>query len=99
MEKYNCPNILFSSSATVYKPGESVGEETEFCPCNPYGETKVTVEYMLRSLAKTGNYRIISLRYFNPVGGTSDGQLGECPGDFPNNLFPFIEQVVVGKRP
>jgi UDP-glucose 4-epimerase len=71
MKSFNCFNLIFSSSATVYQPGEYVNEEVPFSPSNPYGETKIAVEYMLRSLAKSSKeWRLITLRYFNPVGAT-----------------------------
>ncbi|CAD8046424.1 unnamed protein product [Paramecium primaurelia] len=93
-EEYKCQNFLFSSSATVYAPGEFVDEEAPFKPSNPYGETKVTIEYLIKSLSKKGG-RYLCLRYFNPVGATKDGKLGEMPNK-PNNLFPYIEQVAIG---
>lgn len=66
---------------------------------NPYGESKVSVEYLLGSLGKAHpDWRIISLRYFNPAGGHESGLLGDEPYDYPNNLFPFIQDVLIGKR-
>jgi UDP-glucose 4-epimerase len=55
MEEFGCFNLIFSSSATVYKPGEYVGEEESFQPSNPYGETKIAVEYLIRSMARSSN--------------------------------------------
>lgn len=90
MEEFKTPNIIFSSSATVYKPGEYLAEETIITPSNPYGETKIAIEYLIRSVQKANGGRAISLRYFNPVGALN-GVLGDSPTVFPNNLFPFIE--------
>ena len=91
MEDYEAPNFIFSSSATVYKAGAYVNEEEVFLPSNPYGETKITIEYLIRSVQKANKTRTISLRYFNPVGASKDGLLGDSPSVYPNNLFPFIE--------
>lgn len=99
MNEFECKDIIFSSSATVYSPGAYVDEDTPLQPSNPYGETKIAVEYMIRSFQRAHGGRVISLRYFNPVGGTKNGKLGDSPSVFPNNLFPFIEQVAVGNRP
>lgn len=99
MEDFNAKNFIFSSSATVYKAGSYVHEEEVFLPSNPYGETKITIEYLIRSVQKANQGRTISLRYFNPVGSSRDGLLGDSPTVFPNNLFPFIENVAIGKRP
>jgi UDP-glucose 4-epimerase len=99
MEEYKAPNLIFSSSATVYSPGTYLDEETVFKPSNPYGETKIAIEYLIKSVNRANGGRTISLRYFNPVGSSKDGLLGDSPSVFPNNLFPFIEQVAVGGRP
>ena len=90
-QDYKCDNFLYSSSATVYRAGANVDEETEFSPSNPYGETKIATEYLLRSIWKAHGGRIVSLRYFNPVGAMQNGLLGDSPSVFPNNLFPYIE--------
>jgi len=101
MDKYKCYNIVFSSSATVYKskPGELLNEK-DFClPANPYGNTKLTIEKILNDLFNSNplNWRIASLRYFNPVGAHESGLIGEDPLRRPNNLFPQITQVAIGK--
>ena len=101
MEKYNCRNIVFSSSATVYKTNISkpVGENDPCQPVNPYGNTKLAIEKFLNDLYKSqpNNWRIASLRYFNPVGAHESGLLGEDPLNRPNNLYPRITRVAIGK--
>lgn len=91
MEEFKTPNFIFSSSATVYKAGAYLNEEEAFSPSNPYGETKIAIEYLMRSVQRANGGRSISLRYFNPVGSSKDGLLGDSPSVYPNNLFPFIE--------
>lgn len=93
--------FVFSSSATVY--GEMnpnpVGESAALAPANPYGRTKLFIEEILRDLARAdASWKIANLRYFNPVGAHPSGRIGEDPLGVPNNLFPFIAQVAVGKR-
>lgn len=93
--------IVFSSSATVY--GEQnqnpVDENGKTGPTNPYGRTKFFIEDMLKDLARADpRWRVVNLRYFNPVGAHPSGRIGEDPNGIPNNLFPFIAQVAVGKR-
>lgn len=100
MSEFNVKNIVFSSSATVYGDPESLPlVETAKRSCtNPYGQSKLTIEYMLEDLAVSdNNWKIISLRYFNPVGAHSSGLIGEDPNGIPNNLMPYISQVAVGK--
>jgi UDP-glucose 4-epimerase len=68
-------------------------------PINPYGYTKAAVEQMLRDVAASEpGWRMACLRYFNPVGAHPSGRIGEDPNGIPNNLFPFISQVAVGRR-
>lgn len=100
MQKYEVKNFVFSSSATVYGNPETLPIiETSKRSCtNPYGQSKLTVEYILEDLAKSDpSWNIISLRYFNPVGAHKSGQIGEDPNEIPNNLMPYISQVAVGK--
>ncbi len=101
MEKYNCKNIVFSSSATVYKTNPSkLLEESDIChPVNPYGNTKLTIEKILNDIyiSQPNKWRIACLRYFNPVGAHQSGLLGEDPLERPNNLYPRITRVAIGK--
>ena len=101
MEKHDCKNIVFSSSATVYGNPERVPifEEDKLGPTtNPYGETKLRIEYLLKDVAKNNkSWNIVLLRYFNPIGAHKSGLIGEDPQGIPNNLMPYITQVAVGK--
>ena len=101
MRDNDCYNIVFSSSATVYKPklNTIIDENSEVGPINPYGRTKLVNEQILSDtfLSDPNKWRISVLRYFNPVGAHSSGFLGELPIGMPNNLFPIIMKVAVGK--
>ncbi len=101
MEKIKCNNIVFSSSATVY--GElnppPVDESGKIGPTNPYGFSKLFNEQILADYAAANQgFQVINLRYFNPVGAHPSGLIGEDPKGIPNNLFPYIAQVAVGRR-
>ena len=100
MKEYNVNNFVFSSSATVYGDPETlpINEASPRSCTNPYGQSKLAVEHILEDLAVSDDkWNLISLRYFNPVGAHSSGQIGEDPNDIPNNLMPYISQVAVGK--
>jgi len=100
MNEYDVKCIVFSSSATVYGDPHTVPIKEDFplYPTNPYGRTKLIIEQILKDLFVADNsWNIILLRYFNPVGAHSSGDIGEDPNGIPNNLFPFISQVAVGK--
>jgi len=95
-------NFVFSSSCTVYGQPD-VLPVTEAAPVkkaeSPYGNTKQIAEEILSETAAAfGNYRIISLRYFNPVGAHESALIGELPLGIPQNLVPFITQSAIGKR-
>jgi len=93
--------IVFSSSATIYGDHNAspVTEAGRTGATNPYGRTKLFIEEILRDVAATDpRWRVINLRYFNPVGAHASGQIGEDPNGPPNNLFPYIAQVAVGRR-
>lgn len=101
MERAGVRSLVFSSSATVY--GDStVMPLTEGAPrgaTNPYGRSKLFVEYILEDLcASDPRWGVTSLRYFNPVGAHESGDIGENPLGVPNNLMPFVAQVAVGLR-
>lgn len=100
MEKFGCNNIVFSSSATVYKPCEEPIDEGKPTGCsNPYGWTKYMIEQILQDAAVARKTLKVSLlRYFNPVGAHPSGRIGESPSQIPNNLMPFVQQVAVGRR-
>lgn len=93
--------LVFSSSATVYGAAAEVPitENSARSATNPYGQSKLMIEYILQDLAAAdAEWRITLLRYFNPVGAHPSGLIGEDPNGIPNNLMPFISQVAVGKR-
>jgi UDP-glucose 4-epimerase len=101
MQSRGCRTMVFSSSATLYGLPEEIPipETAPIRPINPYGHTKAAVEQMLADLAASEpDWRIANLRYFNPVGAHPSGCIGEDPQGVPNNLFPFITQVAVGRR-
>ncbi|KAJ4712981.1 UDP-glucose 4-epimerase [Melia azedarach] len=102
MAKYNCKKLVFSSSATVYGQPEKVPcvEDFQLNAMNPYGRTKLWCEQMASDIHKSDpGWKIILLRYFNPVGAHESGRLGEDPKGIPNNLMPYIQQVAVGRFP
>lgn len=101
MAKYNVKTIVFSSSATVYGNPETVPirEDAKVGgTTNPYGETKVMIERILRDIYNADNeWNISVLRYFNPIGAHESGLIGEDPKGIPNNLLPYVSQVATGK--
>lgn len=102
MKEYGRPNILFSSSATVYGDAEHlpVTESTPRQPAtSPYGNTKQIAEDILRDCCRAYEHiRGIALRYFNPIGAHPSSLIGELPRGVPNNLVPFITQTAAGIR-
>ncbi|MBM7560136.1 UDP-glucose 4-epimerase GalE [Marinitoga litoralis] len=101
MQDKKVKKIVFSSSATVYGNPEKVPitEDAPLSATNPYGRTKLFIEYILKDLYVSDNeWSIALLRYFNPIGAHESGRIGEDPNGIPNNLMPYITQVAVGKR-
>jgi len=101
MAEAGVKNLVFSSSATVYGVPEKLPlrEDSPLGATNPYGRSKLFIEEMLRDLyGADPSWRIALLRYFNPIGAHPSGRIGEDPRGIPNNLFPFITQVAVGRR-
>ena len=99
--KYGAKRIVFSSSATVYgKPASvPITEDFPLSTTNPYGETKLMIERILKDLHASDNEWSVSiLRYFNPIGAHKSGLIGEDPKGIPNNLLPYVAQVATGKR-
>ena len=96
MQKVGVKRIIFSSSATVY--GEPrylpIDENHPLNPTNPYGRTKMMIERILKDIYNSNDgWRVGILRYFNPIGAHSSGEIGEDPNGIPNNLMPYITQV------
>lgn len=103
MEKYECYNLLFSSSGTVYGTSKSPLKETSEIGhgiANPYGQSKYMTEVMLKDLCKSNSkWNITSLRYFNPIGSHPSGHIGELPSSASSNIMPIILNVINNKQP
>jgi len=101
MKEVGCKKIVFSSSATVYGDPHTtpIKEDFPLSATNPYGRTKLFIEEILRDVnVSDESFKVVLLRYFNPVGAHKSGTIGEDPNGIPNNLMPFISQTAVGKR-
>jgi len=101
MRDADVKRLIFSSSATVYGVPERmpISEGAPLSATNPYGRTKLHIEEMLRDIVRSdAAWRVVALRYFNPVGAHKSGLIGESPTGIPNNLMPYISQVAVGQR-
>lgn len=103
MEEADVKNIIFSSSATVYGDPASTPITEDFpkgsCT-NPYGWSKSFMEQIMTDLNTADpEFKVVLLRYFNPIGAHKSGLIGEDPQGIPNNLLPYISQVAVGKLP
>tara|TARA_B100000212_G_scaffold339336_1_gene317621 strand:+ start:3018 stop:4055 length:1038 start_codon:yes stop_codon:yes gene_type:complete len=103
MNEFDCKNIVFSSSASVYGNSQSkkkFNEESIPNPLNPYGETKFIIENLLEKLhsSSPNEWRIAILRYFNPIGAHPSGLLGEFPTNQSNNIIPAINKVAAGEK-
>lgn len=102
MKQFDVKKLVFSSSATVYGDPEMLPlvESARKSATNPYGQTKLMIEQILEDVSQTSEgWNVTSLRYFNPIGAHESGLIGEDPNDIPNNLFPYISQVAIGKLP
>ncbi len=101
MSSANIKKLVFSSSATVYGDPQylPIDEDHPLKATNPYGRCKLHIEEILSDVARSDkDWRIICLRYFNPVGAHESGLIGENPRGMPNNLMPFVMQVAAGKQ-
>lgn len=102
MNEYNCKKLVFSSSATVYGKPDTlpIKEDSKLYTTNPYGTTKLMIENILKDLYHSdNNWSIAILRYFNPVGASKTGLIGEDPNGIPNNLMPYIVNVATKEYP
>lgn len=100
MKQHDVKRIIFSSSATVYKPGSPmpVDESAPLGCTNPYGWTKFMCEQILRDTCVADkDFSCVLLRYFNPIGAHESGRIGEDPAGIPNNLVPYITQTALGR--
>ncbi len=102
MKEFSVKKLVFSSSATVYGNPDSLPilEDFPLSATNPYGQTKLMIETILKDVYKADNSLDITiLRYFNPIGAHESGLLGEDPNGIPNNLMPYIVKVATNKLP
>ena len=95
----NVDKIVFSSTAATYGEPENIPilESDRTCPTNPYGETKLAMEKMMKWSANAYQLRYVSLRYFNACGAHKSGKLGEAHNP-ESHLIPLVLQVPNGKR-
>lgn len=106
LDEYDCHSFVFSSSATVYgcrNPMPLTEDATVIGTdiTNPYGKSKYMIEEILKDFyqaKKDTDWRIVILRYFNPVGAHPSGKIGEDPNGIPRNIMPYICQVAIGRR-
>ena len=101
MQRHGVRRLVFSSSATVYGQPDRlpITEDAALRATNPYGQTKLLGEEILRELERCdARWHVAYLRYFNPVGAHESGLIGEDPRGTPNNLMPYVAQVAAGKR-
>lgn len=102
LSKYNAKRIVFSSSATVYGMPKTVPIKEDFplSTTNPYGETKLMIERILKDVwVSDPEWSVSVLRYFNPIGAHKSGMIGENPKGIPNNLLPYVAKVAAGQLP
>jgi UDP-glucose 4-epimerase len=102
MNDAGAKNLIFSSSATVYRSDNPVPyiEDYPLGATNPYGWTKVMIEQILRDVSTADpEWAVVLLRYFNPIGAHPSGLIGEDPSGIPNNLMPYISKVAAGELP
>ena len=102
MAQYNAKRIVFSSSATVYGSPKTVPIKEDFplSTTNPYGETKLMIERILKDVwFADKDWSVSILRYFNPIGAHKSGLIGETPRGIPNNLLPYVAKVAAGQLP
>lgn len=102
MDRYKVRNLVYSSSATVYGAPDAVpiSENSPLRPESCYGRTKFMSELILKDVCDSNpEWRVISLRYFNPAGAHQSGEIGEDPRGRPGNLVPLLAQMAVGKFP
>lgn len=103
MKRFHVKKIIFSSSATVYGANSNVPFKEDYevgGTTNPYGTSKLFIEHILKDLSVAdGEFGIVILRYFNPIGAHRSGLIGDNPNGVPNNLMPYICKVAIGDLP
>lgn len=101
MQQHQVFDMVFSSSAAIYGTPEQlpIVESSPKKPNTPYGETKWMCEQFLASVVQSDSrWRVVNLRYFNPIGAHPSGLIGENPLGVPMNLMPYLAQVVAKQR-
>ncbi len=102
MQKHEVKNLVFSSSCTIYGEPEMIPVTEQTPPqeaASPYGNTKKICEDILKDVVGSAEQlKVVSLRYFNPIGAHSSSLIGELPIGVPGNLVPFITQTAAGIR-
>jgi UDP-glucose 4-epimerase len=102
MARHGVRKLVFSGSCSIYGAAyrEPIAEDFATGPTNPYASTKLMCEQILRdACTRWPELSVVSLRYFNPIGGHPSGELGEDPKGVPSNVLPFMMQVAVGRLP
>jgi UDP-glucose 4-epimerase len=100
MAEVGVKKIIFSSSATIYDTNfaSPFDESSPKLATTPYGQSKLIIEDLLENICRSDEeWKVVILRYFNPIGAHPSGLIGECPRGIPNNLFPFILKVASGQ--
>ena len=101
MAEFSCYILIFSSSATIYSSSNKspINEDAIIDPISPYGRNKHSIELILQDLFDSSpeNWKIVNLRYFNPIGAHESGMLGEDPKGIPSNIFPLINRAALGQ--
>ncbi len=100
MDEYKVRHLIFSSTCAVYSPAcpAPYDETMPTAPESIYAMTKLMMEQAFIGLAKVGKLSVAMLRYFNPIGNHPSGTIGELPQWVPQNLMPYLMQVVQGQR-
>ena len=99
MKKHNVKHIVFSSTAATYGEPKQIPikEDDETAPTNPYGETKLAMEKLMKWCSKAYGMNFVALRYFNACGAHPNGKIGELH-DPETHLIPLVLQVPLGIR-
>ncbi len=99
LKKHKVKNFIFSSTAAVYGNPESVPIKEDFplAPINPYGNTKLTVEKVLKDMSESGEINFVALRYFNASGADESGLIGESHNP-ETHLIPLVLKTAKGER-
>jgi UDP-glucose 4-epimerase len=100
MTRHDVRKLVFSGSCSIYGAAydEPIAEDFATGPTNPYANTKLMCEQILRdACTRWPDLSVVSLRYFNPIGGHPSGALGEDPKGVPSNVLPYMMQVAVGR--